>query len=373
MPNRVLQFGTSRFLQAHADLFIHQARASGQDIGPITVVKTTAGAERAGRVQAFADPAGFPVHIRGFQAGQRVDSAVQVQSVTRALDAGQDWPALCHIFAAETEVVICNTGEAGFAVTQADRQRPLPDAVPTSFPAKLLQLLAYRFANGAAPLLILPCELISNNGQELRRILAALAADWAIGPDFTDWLKHSITICDTLVDRIVSQALKPLGAVAEPYGLWAIRRAPGMSEPFQHPNVVYTDDLTPYLRLKLHILNLGHTWLAQAWHSQNRAPDETVRIILSDPAIRAGLLSLYRDEVVPGFAALKMADAATNYVTQTVERFDNPYLDHRLSDIVQNHALKITNRVQAFVDWVHKADPKLSLPRLNALARTVVH
>jgi len=99
MTARVLQFGTSRFLQAHADLFIHEARAEGQDIGPITVVKSTAGSERAGRVQAFADPAGFPVRIRGRADGREVDTTVQVQSVTRAVEAHQDWPRLMQIFA----------------------------------------------------------------------------------------------------------------------------------------------------------------------------------------------------------------------------------------------------------------------------------
>ena len=38
MAKRIIQFGTSRFLQAHADLFIHEAREAGQDIAPITVV-----------------------------------------------------------------------------------------------------------------------------------------------------------------------------------------------------------------------------------------------------------------------------------------------------------------------------------------------
>ena len=34
MSRRILQFGTSRFLQAHADLFVHEARIAGQDIVP---------------------------------------------------------------------------------------------------------------------------------------------------------------------------------------------------------------------------------------------------------------------------------------------------------------------------------------------------
>ena len=370
MTTRVLQFGTSRFLQAHADLFIHQAREAGQDIGPITVVKTTAGTDRATRIQAFADPAGFPVQIKGYEAGQTVDREVRVKSVARALAAHDDWDRLADIFAHGTEVVICNTGELGFVVAAQDRDRQTPAQVPASFPAKLLRLLRFRFDQGAAPLLILPCELISENGRELRRILTALAADWAEGSDFTEWMRTSVTICDTLVDRIVSQPLDPIGAVAEPYALWAIQRAPGLPEPFSHPNVVYTDDLTQFVRLKLHILNLGHSWLAARWLGEGRPPDETVREILAEVKIRDGLLGLYRDEVVPGFAAFGMGEAADRYVAQTIERFDNPFLNHRIGDIAQNHAVKISHRVRAFLDWVHGADPTLDLPKLERLART---
>lgn len=369
MTMRVLQFGTSRFLQAHADLFLHEAREQGQDIGPITVVKSTPGAERAGRVQAFADPAGFPVRIRGREDGRDVDRVVQVRSVTRALEAYRDWARLAEVFAGETEIVISNTGETGYALSPADWQRPVEGWVPGGFPAKLLALLRHRFDHGAAPVLILPCELVSENGKVLRECLTDLAAAWGEGAAFAAWLAGSVTICDTLVDRIVSEALEPVGAVGEPYGLWAIETVPGMALPFRHPKVVYTDDLTPYLRLKLHILNLGHSWLAQLWLPGARPAQETVRQMLDDPAVLAGLMRLYRDEVIPGFAARGMGPAASDYVAQTVERFRNPFLDHRLSDIAQNHKAKIERRVAAFLVWVKEVDPALALPGLEDLAR----
>ena len=368
MTTRVVQFGTSRFLQAHADLFIHEARERGQDIGPITVVKTTAGTERAGRVQAFEAPQGFPVRIRGLDGGREVDTLVQVRSVTRALDAHQDWARLRTVFAGETELVISNTGEAGYALSPADWQPPT--GVPDGFPAKLLYLLRYRYGHGAAPLLILPCELVSENGKVLRAALTDLATAWGEGADFLAWLRGSVAICDTLVDRIVSQALEPIGAVAEPYALWAIQTEPGMVPPFQHPCVTYTGDLTPFLRLKLHILNLGHSWLAQLWLTGERPADETVRQILSDAAVREGLLRLYRDEVIPGFAARGMGAEAAAYVAQTLERFQNPFLDHRLSDIAQYHAAKIERRVAAFLIWVKELSPDLPLSTLEDLAQS---
>jgi tagaturonate reductase len=87
MSRRILQFGTSRFLQAHADLFVHEARQTGQDIGPITIVKTTQGGPRDGRVRAFGDAAGYPVRIQGFDKGRVVDETRCVTSVARALEA----------------------------------------------------------------------------------------------------------------------------------------------------------------------------------------------------------------------------------------------------------------------------------------------
>ncbi len=368
MTERILQFGTSRFLQAHVDLFVHEARLAGQDIGPITVVKTTAGGARAGRVEAFGKPEGFPVHIRGLKDGVAVDEIVTVQSVSRALTAEQDWAALVHIFVHETEIVVSNVGDAGYALQSGGGVRPdIADTAPAGFVSKLLALLLRRFEAGGAPLLILPCELISNNGQVLRQLLKGLSDDWALSVEFKAWLAGSVVICDTLVDRIVSEALEPIGAVGEPYALWAIQRAPGFEVPFIHPAVVITDALEPYLRLKLHILNLGHTYLAGIWKSQGRPPGEFVREILSDPAIRNGLLDLYGREIIPGFAAHGMEEEAGRYMAMTLERFDNPYLNHRISDIFENHAIKIERRARDFVRWVRNRNSNVSFPQLEAL------
>ena len=370
MAREIIQFGTSRFLQAHADLFVHEARLAGQDIGPITVVKTSPGSARAGRVHHIARPEGYPVIIRGLRDGQKVEDERRVTSVTAALMAVEDWPALQDRFATKAEIVFSNVGDSGYEIAPSDRALTFPSpGIPTSFPGKLLALLAARYAAGGKPLLILPCELIAHNGQVLRDLLTGLAQDWQAPQDFTGWLATHVTLCDTLVDRIVSAEIAPIGAIAEPYALWAIECRPGVTLPFTHPNVFPTDDLEPYLRLKLHSLNLGHSYLAETWLKTGRAADETVREILSDPPMRADLLSLYLDEVIPGFAARGMQAAARAYVAQTVERFDNPFLQHRLAEIAQNHAIKIARRFTEFADWVHDRDPDLSLPRLQAIAR----
>ena len=369
MSRRIIQFGTSRFLQAHADLFVHDARAEGQDIGPITVVKTAPGRDRAGRVQHFGRPEGYPVIIRGYSKGQLVDESRRITSVDSALIAADDWPALTALFAGQAEVVFSNVGDSGYEIAVADcRLTYAVPGIPASFPGKLLALLIARFAAGGRPILILPCELIAHNGQVLRRLLTGLAQEWNAPPAFMVWLDAKVAMCDTLVDRIVSAEIDPIGAVAEPYGLWAIALPPGIKLPFSHPNIIVTADLEPYLRLKLHILNLGHTYLAELWQQGQRRADETVREILADPTIRAQLIDLYATEVIPGFAAHDMQTAARAYVAETLERFDNPFLQHYLREIAQNHEIKIARRMEAFVEWVQDRQPGLKLPKLAAIA-----
>ena len=368
MARRIVQFGTSRFLQAHADLFVHEARLGGQDIGPITVVKTTSGAERRGRIDAMRRPEGFPVRIRGYREGAIVDETVQVRSVDQALTAAEDWPEIMNVFAGEADFAISNVGERGYEIPEADRRRPSgTNQVPASFPAKLLSLLLARHAAGGKPLLFLPCELLPSNGKALRREISVLASDWELPAPFIAWLGQAVTFGDTLVDRIVSQDIEPVGAIAEPYALWAIRND-GFAPPLLHPAIVYTDDLVPFERLKLHILNLGHTVLAETWLRDRRPPLETVREILSDRAVFERLQGIYAEEVVPAFAALGMGETAAAYVQTTVERFQNPFLDHRIADIAQNHAAKIERRIKSFLALARERDPSLPMPRLAAIA-----
>ena len=51
----ILQFGTSRFLQAHVDLFVSEALARGEAGGKIAVVQTTASPDSRRRLAFFGE------------------------------------------------------------------------------------------------------------------------------------------------------------------------------------------------------------------------------------------------------------------------------------------------------------------------------
>jgi tagaturonate reductase len=241
----------------------------------------------------------------------------------------------------------------------------LAGGVPASFPGKLTALLHHRWQAGGRTLTILPCELLNRNGRVLQAAVLRLAEQSGAPQSFLDWLRDSVVWTDTLVDRIVSEALEPIGAVAEPYAIWVIERRPGLVPPCEHPCIVLADDLEPFERLKLHILNLGHTVLADIWRQEARPEGETVRGMLADPAVRARLDALYRDEVLPGFALRGMREEAEVYVAATMERFLNPFLAHCVADIAQNHAAKVERRLAAFVAWVGENGPRM--PVLDAV------
>ena len=189
---------------------------------------------------------------------------------------------------------------------------------------------------------------------------------WQAPANARRWAGEECVWVNSLVDRIVSEPLEPLGAVAEPYALWAIEDQPGLELPCRHPAIVVAADLKPYERLKLFILNLGHTYLAELWAKEGGAPGLTVREAMADTAMRAKLDALYAEEVLPVFAAIGMGDEANAYLKTVIERFSNPFLDHRLSEIFTNHEAKKRRRFGGLVELANANEARVNLPRLTA-------
>lgn len=365
----ILQFGTGRFLLAHVDLFVSEALPVGQAVGGILVVQTTASAASAARTAALAAGTGYPVRIRGLEGGRTVDRTVQCHAVCEAVQADSAWARVCEAITSQVQLVVSNTADQGYRLDPDDGPSLLHDraSVPRSFPAKLLVLLHRRWLRvPQAPLSILPCELVERNGDTLRGIVCTLALEWH-GPEaFVRWLGEHCVWANSLVDRIVSEAIEPVGAVAEPYALWAVERQPGLVLPCAHAAIVLTDELGPYARLKLFLLNGGHSFLAERWQRDGLAAGMTVAQAMNDPALRHELEALWAEEIVPVFSAIGERQAAEQYLVALRERLLNPFLDHRLADIAQNHAQKKQRRFAPIVALAARHGLALPQPRLHA-------
>ncbi|MAM10512.1 MAG: D-mannonate oxidoreductase [Rhizobiaceae bacterium] len=344
----ILQFGTSRFLQAHLDLFVSEAAARDAALGGITVVQTSGHGGRAKRLSALAR--GYDVRLRGLRKGERIDETVHVTSIERGLELADDLAQVRRIIAEEAEIIVSNTADTGFLPKPADRSARFDPAM--SYPAKLAHLLRSRFEAGGAAPQVMPTELVQNNGDVLRGLVLDAAAH--MDAPYRAWLAEEVLWVNSLVDRIVSEPLEPAGAVAEPYALWAIERRPGLRLPCRHPDIDVVTDLGPIERRKLFVLNLGHTWMVSDWLARGRAGATFVRDILADRDRTDRLRGLYAEEVLPGFVAAGEDDGIEDYIAVTLERFANPFLDHRLEDIAANHGEKLRRRIGAFLEWARR-------------------
>ena len=309
MSEPILQFGTSRFLLAHVALFVSQALERGDAIGGISVVQTTGNPASHARVDALSRQAGYPVRIRGREHGDIVDKVVVGNAIRSAWVADRDWAKVRRAAIEDVRVIVSNTGDTGYRLDDKDSVDMLSDggSVPRSYPAKLLALLHSRWRERAGDgVSIFPCELVENNGDTLRAIVVGLATQWSLPDAFIAYIRDRCVWVNSLVDRIVSEPIDPVGAVAEPYALWAIERRAGMELPCTHESMVLTDDLRTHERLKLFFLNLGHTWLAEQWLTEQRSMSETVLDAMQDSRMRADVEAVWQEEVLPVFEAMGM-------------------------------------------------------------------
>lgn len=373
MSESILQFGTSRFLLAHVALFVSQALERGDAIGGISVVQTTGNPSSRLRVAALSQAGSYPVKIRGVAGGSIVDKTIECHAIRTAWAADEDWGAVRRATIEDVRVIVSNTGDTGYRLDERDSAAVLANTaqVPHSYPAKLLALLHARWRERpAAGVSIFPCELVSNNGDTLRDVVLGLAHRWALPPTFVAYLQEDCVWVNSLVDRIVSEPIDPVGAVAEPYALWAIERRDGMQLPCVHEDIVLTDDLRSYERLKLFFLNLAHTWLAEQWLNERRAPSETVLDAMNDVRLRDGIEAIWQEEVLDVFAAMDLRSRAERYIASVRERFLNPYLNHRIADIAQNHVEKVRRRILPLIELADSLPLQADQPRLRStLAR----
>jgi tagaturonate reductase len=341
LPETILQFGSGKFLRGFADLFLHQANEEGQAIGRVVVVQTT-GEGRANQMQEQGGR--YHVAVRGLANGQVVDRIEESASISRALAASRQWPEVLAVARTpQLHTILSNTAEAGYDLDPADRPEAAP---PRSFPAKLLLVLRERFAAGLPGVSILPCELFEQNADRLRDLVLGLAESWRFPAALSDWLQTACTWHNTLVDRIVTSGpapgleQDPLAVAAEPYALWAIEDHKGPGKLPRHWAVTLTPDVRPYFLRKVRILNAAHTAMVGLARPKGLA---TVGQVMADPELADWLQRLLFEEIVPTLQG--RVEAPEAFARQVLERFRNPFLVHKLSDIANYHEAKVKIRL----------------------------
>ena len=351
-PVKVLQFGEGNFLRAFVDYFIDIANEKTDFNGSVVLVKHIA----FGNLDRFhQQDCRYTVILRGLENGERVEKTRLITSVSDAVDAGSEYEKYAA-FAKEPTLrfIVSNTTEAGIVLDKEDDFSACP---PRSYPGKLTKFLferAEHFDYAADKgLVILPVELIDDNGIMLKKCVLVLAKIWNLGDRFTAWLEEACVFTSTLVDRIVTgyprddaeQLWETLGYedqlldTAEPFGLWVIESPKDLSDELPLPAcglpVIFTDNQKPYKQRKVRILNGAHTSFVPAAFQMGY---DIVLDAMNDPLVASFMHETLHQEVIPTLTLpkedlLSFADAVT-------QRFRNPFIKHALLSICLNSVSK---------------------------------
>ena len=379
-PEKILQFGEGNFLRAFVDWMVDEANDEGLFQGSIVIVQPI---ER-GMVDMINDQVGmYTLVMRGLENGEKTERAKAITSVSRGINPFEDFDS--YIKLAESEdlkIIVSNTTEAGISYAEGDTKE---DKLPKAFPAKICSFLYHRFTffKGALDkgILLLPVELIENNGPELRRIVLQYAKEWNLEDAFMTWLEETCTFANTLVDRIVTGYPRDeaetyeekfgykdnLMVTSEVFNLWVIEADKKNAELLPiaktQANVIWTDDVRPYKKRKVRILNGAHTSTVLAAYLSGY---DYVGQFIEDEDFLAYLNALIFDEVIPTIDLPK--DELKAFADAVFERFGNPYIKHRLLDISLNSVSKYTARCLPTLLDYHQEKGELPVRLTFALA-----
>lgn len=301
------------------------------------------------------------------------DDAQVVQSIVEAHD-GADLKRLTELIATPGVAIVTLTiTEAGYrldaagaldladAAVRADAevlagaQRWVDDSsrpAPVTALGRLVLGLEARRRSGAGPIAVVPCDNLPSNGELTRRATLTMAAH--VGADLVEWMHSNVSFVSTSVDRITPRAGNDVGetvrtltgwtdecpVVAEPFSDWVLCGAFPAGRPhWEDAGARFVDDIAPFERRKLRMLNGAHTLMATAGRWLGHT---TVADAVADPRCLQWIEE-YWDEAAQHLAGADLD--LDGYRPRLIERFRNWRIEHRLDQIAEDSATKIRVRI----------------------------
>ena len=366
-PERIIQFGEGNFLRAFVDWIVKNMNETTDFNSSVVIIQGTP-QDFAMKLLASQDYM-YHVNLQGRLDGEIVNSFKRIDVISRGLAPWGQFDAFLGLAdQPEMRFVISNTTEAGIVF---DPECKLSDAPASSYPGKLTQHLyrRYKTFNGdpRRGFIIMPCELIFENGHHLKDCIIKYIDLWKeeLGADyegFKEWFLKYNYVCATLVDRIVpgfprkdiAEIQEKLGykdnvvVQGEAFHLWVIERPDNMSIEelrAEFPadkgglNVIICDSEAPYHERKVTLLNGPHTVLSPVSYLSGV---DIVRDACNHPVIGKYIHKVQFDELMQTLN-LPM-DELQKYGESVLERFNNPYVDHQVTSIMLNSFPKYQTR-----------------------------
>jgi fructuronate reductase len=248
---------------------------------------------------------------------------------------------------------------------------------PRTVVGQLVRGLQARYRAGGAPLTVVSCDNLTNNGATLRGLVEQFCALLpAAEQQVASWIAQHVTFPSTVVDRIVPATTAAdrgdvaayLGlhdeatVVTEPFSQWVIEDRFAAPRPsWEKAGAIFTDDVAPYEAMKLRLLNGSHS--ALAYLGLLAGYEHVADFVALD--VVATYVKAFMDVEVRATLSEPAGFDVEDYQRQLMQRFANPGLQHRLIQIAMDGSLKLPPRL---VGTVIDLKARGRQPRLAALA-----
>lgn len=217
--------------------------------------------------------------------------------------------------------------------------------------------LFHRFQRGAPPVTLMSCDNLSDNGEVLRQ--AVLVSAERMGPKFLTWVEEALCFPSTMVDRITPASdsallqevrretgIEDRAAIqTEAFSQWVIEDSFAAGRPdwdvaWDNVGALLVQDVRPYEKMKLRMLNGAHSMLAYAGFL---AGCDMVRDVMAVPAL-AALVKRHMQAAAATLDPLPGVDFGS-YTSSLLARFQNPAIAHQTAQIAMDGSQKLPQRI----------------------------
>ena len=356
-PIKVVQYGGGNFLRAFVDYFFDLANEKGLFNGSVAIVESL---ENSNVDRFKGQDCQYTLQLRGNVNGEKYVETRVITCIDKAVTVFYDFEEYMAL-AKEEELrfFVSNTTEAGIVFHDTDK---FEDKLHVTFPAKLTQFLYERYKAFGGDmnkgLIMLPVELIDDNGIVLKKYVLDYIDMWKLEEGFKNWVENACVFTSTLVDRIVpgfprdekDEICASLGYnddlldTAEPFALWVIESPVDISKELPldkalegkvNMNIIFTDNQKPYKQRKVRILNGAHTSFVLASYLMGH---DTVKESMDDELVRNFMNETIQEEIIPTLTLPKAE--LEEFAAAVVDRFNNPFIKHALLSISLNSVSK---------------------------------
>ena len=349
----IVHFGPGAFHRAHQADYIDRLLDHDQRWGIAAVSLRSAGTIEALKAQnglytlAILDAAtGF----RTIDAHKNFLGPADGTAIRKQL-AG---PGVAIVTSTVTEKGYCLAGDGtlDFAHTDIVHDLEHPE-LPLSLVGWLALGLADRRKEGLAPFTPICCDNMASNGRKLGRAVVAFAE--RLDPELARWIEGEVRFPNTVVDSITPATDDRLRKLVrektgfddaipvsrEAYTQWVIEAGlpPGLPD-LAGVGATISSDVDAWARAKLRMLNGAHSTLA---YLGLLAGHETVAGAMADPTLSAFVERLMKDDIIPALQPSPID--LRRYAHETLARFRNPAIEHRLSQIAWDGSQKLPYRL----------------------------